>query len=244
MGHARSGSTILNILLGNIPGVVAAGELGNFYQSGVHNNEYCSCGKPVSDCEFWGPIASRTRERLNGKVEKFAFDARQLENWRNLLFPGRMARLSLDSEHYLSINKALLDDICHSTNKHTLVDASKDPMRFHYLEKLNEDYEFRVLHIVRDPRAVCHSMRQSFARNPEKGLQRDMPGKSVFLTIKSLYIADYLANRLRRESGTEFMTIRYDDLTQSPPATLDAIGTFIGMDTSALIARLKENGSL
>ena len=42
-GHARGGSTLLTMLLGQQRGFFAAGELKQFWQGGFIDNELCTC---------------------------------------------------------------------------------------------------------------------------------------------------------------------------------------------------------
>jgi hypothetical protein len=55
---ARSGSTILDMLLGTHPDVIPVGEL-NQLPKNIALNSVCSCGSAIRECEFWSPIVNR-----------------------------------------------------------------------------------------------------------------------------------------------------------------------------------------
>ena len=58
IGDGRSGSTLLNIALGNHPDAVAAGELCNVQRYLWRQDNWCSCGTPVHECSFWGAVST------------------------------------------------------------------------------------------------------------------------------------------------------------------------------------------
>src|SRR5918996_2767955 len=54
LGMTRSGSTILENVLGNVPGFFAAGEIHWLWRSLVAGVP-CGCRRPIDDCPVWGP---------------------------------------------------------------------------------------------------------------------------------------------------------------------------------------------
>jgi hypothetical protein len=55
-GFERSGSTIVNRVLGQIPGFVAWGELRDIWLHGIIENRPCTCGASFADCLAWQKI--------------------------------------------------------------------------------------------------------------------------------------------------------------------------------------------
>jgi hypothetical protein len=56
-GMGRSGSTLAERLLGELPDVCAAGEVVHLWQRGVTDNERCGCGIEFGRCDFWSAVA-------------------------------------------------------------------------------------------------------------------------------------------------------------------------------------------
>ena len=55
-GSGRSGSTLLDIILGNLPGAFSCGELSNIVRLKIKEQEYCSCKKSVGSCSLWSEV--------------------------------------------------------------------------------------------------------------------------------------------------------------------------------------------
>ena len=49
VGSSRSGSTLLERLLNELPGVLSVGELKRMWRRGFVENRLCSCGQPFHD---------------------------------------------------------------------------------------------------------------------------------------------------------------------------------------------------
>src|SRR6476469_754930 len=49
-GWGRSGSTLLDRMLGQVPGVFSAGELRDIWDRGVREDRLCGCGQPFHEC--------------------------------------------------------------------------------------------------------------------------------------------------------------------------------------------------
>ena len=56
MGWGRSGSTIMDNLLGGIDGFFSVGELGYLWERGLVEGRRCGCGRLLRDCEVWSEV--------------------------------------------------------------------------------------------------------------------------------------------------------------------------------------------
>ncbi|NUQ33412.1 MAG: sulfotransferase [Planctomycetaceae bacterium] len=67
VGSARSGSTLLGMLLGNHPECFAMGEmdsLGSYLSRAKSPNALCTCGRMLDECPFWKAVLVRAQELL------------------------------------------------------------------------------------------------------------------------------------------------------------------------------------
>src|SRR5262252_9835277 len=58
-GSGRSGSTLLERALGEIPGFVNVGELIDLYRRVAEHGERCGCGQEFARCPFWSRVGER-----------------------------------------------------------------------------------------------------------------------------------------------------------------------------------------
>src|SRR5689334_21837129 len=55
-GLGRSGSTLAERLLGELPGVCTAGEVVHMWERGIARHERCGCDEPFPSCPFWRKV--------------------------------------------------------------------------------------------------------------------------------------------------------------------------------------------
>jgi hypothetical protein len=60
-GCGRSGSTLLDAVLGAHPAVVSVGEVW-YHARWQANNFACTCGAPFNACEFWQAVAAKLHQ--------------------------------------------------------------------------------------------------------------------------------------------------------------------------------------
>ena len=58
-GLGRSGTTLVERLLGELPNVCALGEVVHLWQRDIVDDERCGCGESFSRCAFWTAVGKR-----------------------------------------------------------------------------------------------------------------------------------------------------------------------------------------
>jgi hypothetical protein len=224
-GWGRSGSTLLDNLLGQLPGFFSTGELRYIWERGVIGEWVCGCGRPVKECEVWSIILAKLRE------DPTIPDARTILGWQRRVTRFRhttrllsleLANVTHDSllASYADVVGRLYAAIVDVTGARVVVDSSKRPSDAAVLA-LVPNLEVFVVHLVRDPRAVAYSWQK---RQP--GIDRHGVAEST----ASWVAWNAATERLRRTLPDRSTLVRYETFVASPEATLRRIVELVGED--------------
>lgn len=246
MGAGRSGSTILDIVLGNHPEIESVGELVKWPVSGWINNEYCACGHRANDCAYWTQIR-QAWSKSTGENDILTYMSQQD------LFTGRLipylrlfrewSRSSAEFKRYAEQTYALLDAIHLVSNKSIIVDSSKYPERA-FLLSMMPNIDLYLIHLVRDGRGVAWSLQKSFKKNDKVGVQKEIKSGPVwraamFWTVTNLQSAWVL----RQVPAKKSIRLRYEDLVNQPQQTLTKIENLLKVDLTTLVDAIMAGSS-
>ncbi|WP_238010117.1 sulfotransferase [Dactylosporangium sp. AC04546] len=221
-GWGRSGSTLAESLLDQVPGLVGVGEIKFLWERGLQQNRRCSCGTPLRACAFWVAVLTEAYGGIPGDDEIARLDAAS-RRFRTRHLPGLLLR-SPDPDGlgwYYDRLRRLYAAVAAVSGARTVVDSSKFPS---YLTALLQTpgLDLRVAHIVRDPRAVAYSW-QRHKHDP------DAPGGALMPRMHPGFTALYWSawnlatERIARRAGLPYLRFRYEDLVADPAGTLGAI---------------------
>ena len=175
-GAGRSGSTLLDITLGNMDDCFSLGELIFFVENGILKNEYCSCGSKVLDCSFWRTIVFKwnNERRLSNKL----FVDVQYKLLRNKRFLINLFTKPSYYEDYIHDLKKLYDIIFKESAHNILIDSSKNGNYIKILKKMN--YEVEVVHLKKRFSSHYKSTRKHLKFNPSKGIEKEIKPISFY----------------------------------------------------------------
>lgn len=224
-GSSRSGSTILGAALGQIAGFFCAGEMQRIWDKDWLVDEHCSCGEPILSCPYWSPIFAEIIGDYDPQL------ARQLRRARNSVvrlygLPRLLSARSLDQlpvavQNYVSLTERLYQTIARQTGCRVIVDTSKYPT-YSYLLRLAPSLDVRVVHLVRDARAVAYSWQRVKSYPTAKGI-RHMERHTAPRSAVAWNILNGLADFLWERSAGRFCLIRYEDFVAHPRRAFEAI---------------------
>lgn len=221
MGCGRSGSTVLERVLGAIPGYVNVGELVGLFRRIVTEDQRCGCGQPFSECPFWSEVGARAyggwdRDTVDDIVALQLRVARQ----RNLValtapqVAGATQRADL--VRYGQVHAELYRVIAEVAGARVVVDASKwlGPVM---ALRHSPEVDLRILHLVRDVRGVTYSWaKQDVARPHATGTANTvMRTQATARTVANWLLVETESAALlaRRANST---TMRYEDFVERP----------------------------
>jgi hypothetical protein len=226
-GWGRSGSTLLDQILGQADGWFSCGEL-NF----AWHNFSCGCGAAVHQCDFWGPVLGRVTARDPARSPERLIDLQRthLGASPRQLLAIRRARWALprDSPHrfYADLMRDLYSEIADASGARVIVDSSKLATDAFLISTLT-DVDLRVVHLVRDPRATAYSWARSRRKDPALGLDMGKLGpaaSSMYWLRRNAVIEALLRPPLR----ARYIRVRYEDFVADPRATAGALCALAG----------------
>ncbi|SPJ25219.1 sulfotransferase [Palleronia abyssalis] len=216
-GYGRSGSTVIDMALGQLPGIFGAGELGNLARHVWENDEYCACGARVRECAIWSRIVERWLEQEPvGTLGRYGALAERIEALRNPLAVIGVTASGSDFREYARLTRKLYLAIRETTGCDIIIDSSKSPSRALALSRV-PGLDLSLLHLVRDGRGVAWSMMKTHDVNPSAGVQRPVGGNPALRTAHRWIVFNLLTEfATSRIPGNRSIRLRYEDFTADP----------------------------
>jgi hypothetical protein len=233
-GIGRSGSTLLDTLLGNHPEMFGAGELTHLFDD-VASSRTCSCGRSYDACDFWREVMGRARKGLPG------FDPRRVaEVTRGLeSLPAR----SVNRDLYGSAWRAVLQAIRAVGERTVLVDSSKSTRLSHWrVRRLETECgaACRVVHLVRDPRGVMWSVRRGSNQALEAGrASRPVTALMLRTVIGWIWVNKSVSRQHGGRGPGSYLQVRYEDLVVEPEREVGKVLDLAGTEERAVEPLLK-----
>lgn len=227
-GAGRSGSTLLDRMLGQLDGCCSVGELTNIWD-GIVNNRPCGCGELLTQCGFWTEVVERVYRDLPcldpHKAVALRRWTRHLWNIPAMALPIRTPLASKKLHSYTSLLGKLYEAIREVSGSSVIIDSSKSGFHGLVLRSVS-NIELYVLHLVRDSRAVAFSR----ARERLQHTSGDFGYMRRYNTAKSALMWD-LGNAgipMLRLGHRHYRVIRYEDLVASPKDMVTGILDHLG----------------
>ncbi|MEX1248269.1 MAG: sulfotransferase [Anaerolineales bacterium] len=214
---SHSGSTLINLLLGNHPQLVGLGEVDTVLQMNSAELESekvmrCSCGHRVANCQFWTRAITALQSRPSANL---------VDRYR-ILFATFQRLYTPDFQ---------------------IVDSSKYLEQLRTVISL-PNTDLKVIHLIKDVRGFAVSQRD--ATNAELKYHHlpvlfgSVP-LSRWLYLHTLKTATYLfwkwylrnvaIQRLLKRNRIAHICVGYDQLAQDPRRILSRIYEFLGLET-------------
>jgi hypothetical protein len=235
-GAGRSGSTLLDRLLGQLPGFVAVGELRYLWSEALGDNQLCGCGARFLDCPFWLEVGKRAYGGWDEVDQQQAISmARSVARHRYIPFlamgdtaPERYRRRLA---RYLGMLAPLYAAISDVSRANVIVDSTKDAAYAHVLRRM-PNLDFRLLHLVRDSRGVAWSWAKLVPSQDVAGREHYMRQFSPPVTGLRWMTFNLMVESLEW-FGVPRLLLRYETLVANPSAALAAIASFVGRPAPA-----------
>ena len=224
-GWGRSGSTLLDNLLGQIDGFFSTGELRYLWERGLLRDWRCGCGALVKECKVWSSIVAELAEKPTTPApETIVRWQQEVTRFRHT---GKLLRASpsgVDGDpvlrSYVGLIGDLLSALARTTGARVIVDSSKRPSDAAVLA-LVPGIELYVVHLVRDPRAVAYAWRKR---------QEGIDQHRVAVSTISWAAWNLACDAVRRAIPDRSMLVTYESFVEQPRETIQRILTLISED--------------
>jgi Sulfotransferase family len=238
--HDRSGSTLLDRVLGELPGCVSLGEVRRIWDRGLGQNQLCGCGTPFRECAYWQTILRHafgdlSPQRIEG-LRRLAGEVGRMRHFPSLLARTGRRRETGASREYVQVLGALYRAILEVSGDSVLIDSSKDPVYGAILLAV-PDIDVRMVHLVRDARAVAFSQQRTKPKPEIHWRTALRKTKPVAETAIRWDLSAVLWRALARRSRATF--IRYEDLARSPVDALAPLAASLDPDILEGLDRLR-----
>jgi Sulfotransferase family len=234
-GLGRSGTTLLERVIGELPGAFPLGEIVHLWIRDIQDDERCGCNKPFSGCPFWTQVGERAFGGwANVDVDRVRHLAAAVDRTR--FIPRHMIRrlsaqvradLAEYNSYYVRVYRAAQE----VSGASVLIDSSKHSS-LAYCLSFEPEIDLRVLHVVRDSRGCAYSWTKHVER-PETDGADEMARFTPTQTAMLWNAHNVAFSVLGRASTAAVRRLRYEEFVADPLATVASIAQFAGLDLPA-----------
>lgn len=230
VGLGRSGSTVLSNSLGQIEGFFSAGELNFVWGNSLVANRLCGCGRPFHDCPTWNAVMDAAFGGMD-HVDAAGLMAVARSGTRSRHIPLLLSARGATTvrgrlQPLLQAYGQLYGAIGSVTGSRVIIDSSKQPAHG-FAMGMVPGVDLRVLHLVRDPRAVAYSWLKKKAQ-PDSTSKQFMYRRSPVKSALTWNAWNASAEEFWRRSPERYLRLRYEDFVVDPRRSFTEITSFVG----------------
>lgn len=242
-GYGRSGSTLLERILGQLSPFLSVGELIHLWSRGL-GGQRCGCGAPFLECPFWTVVGERAFGGWS-RVDAGEVLALQRSVDRTVRVPQivgfRTSAFQSQLDRYLHLLTRLYLAIGEAGGGRTVIDSSKHPSLAFVLRRLS-GVDLRVVQMVRSSHGAAYSYTKQVQRPEIVDRVEYMPTYSplhsavLWTTYNALFeVLGWL--------GTPRVVVQYERMTVRPGEELRKALVLVGeMKAEAELDQLLDGG--
>lgn len=230
-GLGRSGSTLLDLMLGQLPGFCAVGELS--YVWGRKDEDLCGCGRTFETCHFWRRVGEEAFGGWSGIDREEMVRLRStVDRTRRIVRLLRRAsgNAATPQAAYAARMFALYRGVAAASGASVIVDSTKH-LSTSLLVRTLPGVDLRLVHLVRDSRGVAYSwtkrVEKTWIAGEEAYMDRFTPARTAVR-----WLGFNAGFQLLGLSRTPVARVRYEDLVRDPVTELRRITSLAGAEVS------------
>ncbi|GAA0351059.1 sulfotransferase [Actinoallomurus spadix] len=240
-GFSRSGTTLLQRLLEQLPGVVSLGEVCNLWDSALKYDDLCTCGESISRCRFWGEVAERAFGGWDAidlhEVRRLRLLTDRARHLPELLGNTRSGRLQATATAYSSYYARIYAAALEVSGAEVVVDSSKRASLACCLSR-SAAIDLRLVHIIRDSRGVAYSCTKKISR-VDSVHGADL-GTALPVVTSLNWVVHNVALEILGRRGLPTHRLTYEGFVDEPVRSFRELVSFAGLsadvDTTAFLS--------
>jgi hypothetical protein len=225
-GWGRSGSTLLDLMLGQAPGVLSAGEIREIWQSGLVENRPCGCERPFRDCPFWQAVGDAGFGGWDqiplSEILRLRYSLDRPWSFPALPLGRLVDPIGTRIQAYTETLRRLYEAIAEVSGASVIVDSSNLPSHAFLLRSMPA-IDLRMIHLVRDSRAVAFSWRKQVEKRRSDAPSAYLPQYDLGSSSVRWMLYNGLTQAFR-PLHVPYAFVRYEDLVSTP---YDVIGRLL-----------------
>jgi hypothetical protein len=227
-GFGRSGSTLVGRMLGEAPNAICVGETRYLWSRGIVHDVQCGCGEPFHSCVFWAAVGQDAFggwDRID--TERLVELERATNRLRVLplhLMPRLSPRFAAAIEEYAAALGRVYAAIARVSGARTIVETSKDPNFASLLTRIAGN-DVRIIHLIRDSRAVAYSWTRKKRMSSPIGNEKFMPQFSPAETA-TRWLTSNVAFHAVVMRRAPYLRMNYESFIADPREALRKLGAF------------------
>lgn len=231
LGLGRSGTTLLDIVLGNMENAISCGELNRYpYEEGrpyqyPENHPAQKLWMGIKD-EFDARYPNTNWSKMVEMHRQFEFHGQFILNYLGLYNKTKFSE-------YLDFVERVYELIAEKTEQGVLIDSSKYASRALSIGR-SEKIDVVYLYIKRGPSSVV----ASFAKKDVEQNSKSWFGANLyyFMASKLCHLAFW-----RLKAKHRAISVRYEDLMNNPKKYFSIIGTELEVNATQIISKLESS---
>ena len=234
-GCTRSGSTLVDRMLGQLPGFVSTGEFGLITTHSITENRLCGCGRRFRECPYWQAVGEAAFGGWDGadaaELVKLHPQVTRQRHIPLLVFPWLSSGFARRLRRYRELLGKLYAAVSTVSGAEIVVDSTKAPAYALVLRGV-PGFELRILDLVRDSRGTAYS--SSKEQVMQDSIDRVVPKHRYTAPVITLrWIGYHLIFDTIRVAGIPGIVERYEDIVRAPRQRLERIAAFAGRPVGA-----------
>jgi hypothetical protein len=230
-GYGRSGTTIVDNVLGRVDGFFTVGELRYIWDRGILKDWTCGCQQRFASCGFWREVLrtafSEDEHLIANRMLSYRDPFKRIRST-----VGKLATIngsasgSFNREQFIHGLECLYSALHQLTGADVIIDSSKWASYGKYLSEI-PDVELYLVHLVRDPRAVAFSWKRNRAYDPYLSIPYYIPKYPAARTAVEWIIWNSSIECLKKSLVDRYLLMRYEDFASDPRSSVNKLLEFL-----------------